>query len=55
MASRNLTDKGPFTGKHSYEDAFFVSNKMDNVPYFNSDKRTVINSGELMKKIADDN
>jgi len=35
--------------------AFFFNNKMDNVPYFNSDKPTVINSGELIKKIEDGN
>ena len=48
-------NKGYFTGKHSYKDAFFFNNKMDNVPYFSSDKPTVVNAGELIKKIADGN
>lgn len=55
MASEKLLDEGPFTGKHSCEDAFFFNNKTDNVPYFNSDKPSVINEGELIKKIADGN
>jgi len=51
MASPTLTGKGPFTGKHTYEDAFvIVSSKeaADSLP----EKPSVIDAGKLIKKLV---
>lgn len=52
MAPGKLADKGIFTGKHSYDDAFFLSNKSDVVPRFEGDRPSVTAAGELIKKLA---
>jgi hypothetical protein len=51
MASGKLADKGIFTGKHSYDDAFFLSNKADVAPRFQNDRPSVTTAGELIKEI----
>lgn len=51
MASLDLTGKGPFTGKHTYEDVFLIVNKKkkaDSLP----DSPSVIDAGKLIKKLV---
>jgi len=51
MTSKALTGKGPFTGKHTYEDAFLLVKNKDIVSDF-SNKPTVIDAGKLIKSLA---
>lgn len=51
LASNQLFARGPFTGKHTYDDAFLLINDpafADNLP----DDLSVINAGELIKTLT---
>ena len=48
MASEELFGKGPFTGKHTYPDAFFLVNNKDLLTNF-TDQPSVIDAGTFIK------
>jgi len=53
MASTELTGKGPFTGKHTYEDAFLLVKAKSTVPAWLDGKKTsVIDAGKLIKSLV---
>ncbi len=54
MTSKELTAKGPFTGKHTYENAFLMISNQNVVPDFD-DLPTVIDAGALIKSLTSDN
>ncbi len=49
--ARELAGKGPFTGKHTYQDAFLLLNSKDIPPSF-SDHPSVIDAGKLIKSLV---
>ena len=51
MASPQLTANGPFTGKHTYHDAFLLVNDKSVVPEF-ADGPSVIDAGKLIKSLV---
>ena len=51
MAAQELTRKGPFTGKHTYEDAFLLLNDKDIATGLN-DQISVIDAGKLIKSLG---
>jgi predicted AlkP superfamily phosphohydrolase/phosphomutase len=51
MTTEKLTDKGPFTGKHTYEDAFLLLNDKDIATGLN-DQISVIDAGKLIKSLG---
>ena len=51
MAAGKLTDKGPFTGKHNYHQAFFITNYKAMDTSLN-DNPSVIDAGKLIKTLA---
>ena len=51
MASPQLTANGPFTGKHTYHDAFLLVNDKSVVPEF-ADGPSVIDAGKLIKTLS---
>ena len=53
MTSKELTAKGPFTGKHTYEDAFLMISNQNAVPDFDG-LPTVIDAGALIKSLTSD-
>ena len=48
MAAKELATKGPFTGKHTYPDAFLLVKNKDLTADF-SDQPCVIDAGKLIK------
>ena len=52
MSSNELASNGPFTGKHTYEDAFLLVRDKDSVPDFGGKRPSVINAGELIKSLV---
>ena len=51
LAFPEITGKGPFSGKHTYEDAFFLSNKKDVSNDLKQNDFSVIEAGKLIKSI----
>lgn len=51
MTAEELTGKGPFTGKHTYEDAFLLLNDKDIATGLN-DQISVIDAGKLIKSLV---
>jgi len=51
MASQQLAGKGPFTGKHTYEDAFLVINK-ESIAANHGDQPSVIDAGKSIKSLV---
>ncbi len=50
MAAKELTGKGPFTGKHTYDDAFLLVNNRD-IPHFDG-QPAVSDAGKLIKSLV---
>ncbi len=48
MASEQLAGKGPFTGKHTYPDAFLLVSNKDHLGDF-TDQPSVIDAGKFIK------
>ncbi|GAG74818.1 unnamed protein product, partial [marine sediment metagenome] len=48
MASQQIAGKGPFTGKHTYPDAFLLANNKDLLGDF-TDQPSVIDAGKFIK------
>jgi hypothetical protein len=53
MAAKELSGKGPFTGKHTYEDAFLLVNNRDIVPGL-GDPPSVVDAGKLIISLIKD-
>ncbi|MHC4363748.1 MAG: alkaline phosphatase family protein [Planctomycetota bacterium] len=51
VAARELTGKGPFTGKHTYENAFLLTNNGNIITDFD-DQASVIDAGRLIKSLV---
>ena len=51
MAVQQLVGKGPFTGKHTYDDAFLLINNKSIVPEFDG-QPSVIDIGKLIKSLV---
>ena len=51
MTSQKLAGKGPFTGKHTYHDAFLLINNTNIVPDFD-DQPSVIDAGRLIQSLV---
>ena len=51
MAFEGLVGKGPFTGKHTYEDAFLAGNK-ENIAANLGDQPSVIDAGKLIQSLV---
>ena len=51
MSAKELVGKGPFTGKHTYEDAFLLINKKD-IASGLGDQPSVIDAGKLIKSLV---
>jgi len=51
MSTQELSGKGPFTGKHTYEDAFLLLNDKDIATGLN-DQPSVIDAGKLIKSLV---
>lgn len=51
MAAQELAGKGPFTGKHTYQDAFLLIKNKSIVPDFD-DQLSVIDVGKLIKSLV---
>jgi len=51
MAAEQLTAKGPFTGKHTYDDAFLLINKKELASRLD-DQVSVINAGKLIGSLT---
>lgn len=51
MTSTQLAAKGPFTGKHTYEDAFLLVKNKDTTPDFGSRNPSVIDAGKIIKSL----
>jgi len=51
MTANKLADKGPFTGKHTYHDAFLLLNNKNAVPEF-SEEPSVIDAGKLIQSLV---
>jgi predicted AlkP superfamily phosphohydrolase/phosphomutase len=52
MAYKGLTGKGPFTGKHTYQDAFFLTSHQSIGSTLPEDEPSVIDAGKLIKSIV---
>lgn len=53
MAGKALVGKGPFTGKHTYHNAFLLIGNKDIAPDF-TDQPTVVDAGRLIKSLVTD-
>jgi len=51
MTAQELAGKGPFTGKHTYHDAFLLINNTNIVPDFD-DQPSVIDAGRLIQSLV---
>ena len=51
MAAQELAGKGPFTGKHTYEDALLIVNDK-NIATSLNDQLSVIDAGKLIKRLV---
>lgn len=51
LTTKGLTGKGPFTGKHTYQDAFLIINNKDITLDLN-DQLSVIDAGKLIKTLV---
>lgn len=52
MASKVLAGNGPFTGKHTYEDAFLLVNNENITSELSGKKPSVIDAGKLIKSLV---
>jgi len=52
MAAQQLADKGPFTGKHTYHNAFLLARNKQAVSDFIGDHPSVIDAGRLIMSLV---